>query len=71
VLYCASEGSVDYKGVETTLLVAPLKGFYDIPNNQPNPGTTQFRISYVDTPENMAKVPELFVSLLRDYEANR
>jgi aspartate aminotransferase len=71
VLYCASEGSVDYKGVETTLLVAPLKGFYDIPADQPNPGTTQFRISYVDTPENMAKVPEIFVSLLRQYEANR
>lgn len=71
VLYCASEGSVDYKGVETTLLVAPLKGFYDIPADQPNPGTTQFRISYVDTPENMAKVPEIFVSLLRKYEANR
>lgn len=71
VLYCASEGSVDYKGVNTTLLVAPLKGFYDIPEGKDNPGSTQFRISYVETPENMLKVPELFVKLLRQYEASR
>ncbi len=71
VLYCAQEGSVDYKGVQTTLLVAPLKGFYDIPAGEKNPGSTQFRISFVETPENMAKVPELFVKLLRQYEANR
>ena len=71
VLYCASEGSVDYKGVNTTLLVAPLKGFYDIPEGQNNPGSTQFRISYVETPENMLKVPELFVKLLRKYEESR
>ncbi len=71
VLYCAGEGAVDYKGVNTTLLVAPLKGFYDIPEGQDNPGSTQFRISYVETPENMLKVPELFVKLLRQYEASR
>lgn len=71
VLYCAGEGSVDYNGVETTLLVAPMKGFYDIPEGENNPGSTQFRISYVETPENMLKVPELFVKLLRQYEANR
>lgn len=71
VLYCAQEGSVDYNGVQTTLLVAPLKGFYDIPAGEKNPGSTQFRISFVETPESMAKVPELFVKLLRQYEANR
>lgn len=71
VLYCAGEGSVDYNGVKTTLLVAPLKGFYDIPEGKNNPGSTQFRISYVETPENMLKVPELFVKLLRQYEASR
>ena len=71
VLYCAGKGSVDYNGVETTLLVAPMKGFYDIPEGENNPGSTQFRISYVETPENMLKVPELFVKLLRQYEANR
>ncbi|WP_326910882.1 pyridoxal phosphate-dependent aminotransferase [Sedimentibacter sp. MB31-C6] len=71
VLYCAQEGSVNYNGVETTLLVAPLKGFYDIPAGENNPGSTQFRIAFVETPENMEKVPELFVKLLRQYEASR
>lgn len=71
VLYCAGEGSVDYNGVETTLLVAPMKGFYNIENDEDNPGKTQFRISFVESPENMAKVPELFVKLLRKYEAQR
>lgn len=71
VLYCAQEGSVNIDGVETTLLVAPLKGFYDIPAGETNPGSTQFRISFVETPENMAKIPELFVKLLRQFEAQR
>ena len=71
VLYCAQEGSVNIDGVETTLLVAPLKGFYDIAKGDKNPGSTQFRISFVETPENMAKVPELFVKLLRQLEASR
>lgn len=71
VLYCAGEGSVDLNGVESTLLVAPLKGFYDIPQGGNNPGNTQFRISYVETPENMLKVPELFVKLLRKFEESR
>lgn len=71
VLYCAEEGSVDLNGVETTLLVAPMKGFYDIPNGQANPGATQFRISYVETEEKMAMIPELFLKLLKQFEAQR
>lgn len=71
VMYCAEEGSVDYNGVETTLLVAPLKGFYDLKPGEFNPGSTQMRIAFVETPENMEKVPELFVKLLRKYEATR
>lgn len=71
VLYCAGEGSVVVDGVETTLLVAPMKGFYDIKKNEKNPGSTQFRISFVETPENMAKIPQLFVELLRNFEAQR
>lgn len=71
VLYCAGEGAVNLNGVETTLLVAPMKGFYNIPEGEPNPGSTQFRISFVESPENMAKVPELFVELLKQYEARR
>lgn len=71
VLYCAENGSVEFEDVETTLLVAPMKGFYDIENDDENPGRTQFRISFVETPENMMKVPDLFVKLLRQYEAQR
>lgn len=71
VLYCAQEGAVNINGVDTTLLVAPMKGFYDIKAGEKNPGSTQFRISFVETPENMAKIPELFVSLLRQFEAQR
>lgn len=71
VLYCAQEGSVDLDGVETTLLVAPMKGFYETKAGKENPGKTQFRISFVETPEKMAKIPELFVKLLQQYEANR
>ena len=71
VLYCAQEGSVKIDGVETTLLVAPMKGFYNTNKGEQNPGSTQFRISFVETPEKMAKVPELFVKLLRQFEAQR
>lgn len=71
VLYCAQEGSVDLNGVDTTLLVAPMKGFYNVKEGEQNPGSTQFRISFVETPENMAKIPELFVNLLKQFEAQR
>ncbi len=71
VLYCAQEGSVVVDGVETTLLVAPMKGFYNVKSGEKNPGSTQFRISFVESPENMAKIPELFVTLLRQFEAQR
>lgn len=71
VLYCAHDGSVNIDGVDTTLLVAPMKGFYNVAKGSVNPGTTQFRISFVESPESMAKVPELFVKLLRQFEAQR
>jgi len=71
VLYCAQKGAVECDGVETTLLVAPLKGFYDPSLGDKNPGKTQFRIAFIETPENMNKVPELFVKLLKQYEAQR
>lgn len=71
VLYCAGEGAVDINGVETTLLVAPMSGFYDIDAGAENPGSTQFRISFVETPDKLAQIPELFVKLLRQYEAQR
>jgi aspartate aminotransferase len=71
VLYCAGEGAVDLDGVQTTLLVAPMKGFYNIDKGENNPGSTQFRISYVEAPESMLKVPELFVKLVKQFEASR
>ncbi|MCX7885080.1 MAG: aminotransferase class I/II-fold pyridoxal phosphate-dependent enzyme [Caloramator sp.] len=71
VLYCAQQGSVNIDGVETTLLVAPMKGFYNVKDGEDNPGKTQFRISFVESPEKMAKVPELFVKLLRQFESQR
>lgn len=71
VLYCAGEGKVSIDGVETTLLVAPMKGFYNVAEGEHNPGSTQFRISFVESPENLAKVPELFVELLKQFEAQR
>ncbi len=71
VLYCAGQGSVILDGVETTLLVAPMSGFYDIGDGADNPGRTQFRLSFVETAENMAKIPQLFVALLEQYEARR
>jgi len=71
VLYCAGEGAVDINGVETTLLIAPMTGFYDIEEGAENPGSTQFRVSFVEAPEQLAQIPELFVKLLRQYEAQR
>lgn len=71
VMYCAKEGSVNIDGVDTTLLVAPMPGFYDVKDNQTNPGMTQMRIAYVEQEENMLKVPKLFVELLRSYESHR
>ncbi len=71
VLYCASEGSVDLDGKQTTLLTAPMSGFYTVADGEPNPGRTQMRIAYVEPPERMALVPPLFAELFKKYEATR
>lgn len=71
VLYCASEGAVELNGERQTLLVAPMAGFYSIPEGEPNPGRTQMRISYVETPDRMALVPPLFAELFKKFEADR
>lgn len=68
VHYCASLGKVELDGEEMTLLVAPMAGFYSIPEGSPNPGRTQMRIAYVEAPEVMDKVPYLFVELLKQYQ---
>lgn len=67
VLYCARIGKIQSKGVEKTLLVAPMAGFYSTRSGEPNPGKTQMRIAYVEPPEVMAEVPYLFAQLLHDF----
>ena len=56
---------------EYTLLVAPMKGFYKPGEGKENPGKTQMRVAYVETPERMKLVPELFARLFLEYEQKR
>lgn len=65
--YCATQGKVEIEGKNFTLLVSPMSGFYNVEKDQDNPGKTQMRIAYVETPENLEKVPKLFIELLRQY----
>ena len=67
VLFCARTGSVDVAGRQMTLLTAPMAGFYSVEAGAPNPGRTQMRIAFVDTPERMKLVPELLAGLLEQY----
>ena len=58
-------------GKYATLLVAPMAGFYKSSEKGKNPGLTQMRIAYVETPERMKLVPLLFAELFKQYEALR
>ena len=69
VMWCATKGSVKLDGRELTLLTAPMAGFYSVPEGAPNPGRTQMRVAYVETPERMTVIPELFAGLLKAYLA--
>jgi len=71
VMYCTKRGKIELDGKEYTLLVAPMKGFYKVNEEKPNPGKNQMRIAYVETPERMKLVPELFARLFLEYENNR
>ena len=71
VMYCAKKGKVDIDGSPTTLLVSPMIGFYNTQEGKEKQAKTQMRIAYVETPENMRKVPELFSKLLQQYEEQR
>jgi aspartate aminotransferase len=71
VLFCAQEGSVEVDGQQLTLLTAPMAGFYSVPAGEANPGRTQMRIAYVETPERMELVPELLAGLLKKYLARQ
>ena len=66
-LYCAAKGKVKLKGGYYTLLVSPMSGFYSCEKGEENPGRTQMRIAYVETPENLEKGPVLLQRLLRQY----
>jgi aspartate aminotransferase len=71
VLFCASEGRVELNGQDLTLLTAPMTGFYSVPEGVANPGQTQLRIAYVESPARMQLVPPLLADLFHQYEANR
>ncbi len=71
VLFCASEGGVDIDGRRMTLLTAPMAGFYNVEPGQENPGRTQLRVAYVETPERMRLVPRLLAELFGEYERRR
>ena len=71
VLYCAERGSVQVEGEPWTLLTAPMEGFYSVAPGAPNPGRTQLRVAYVESPKKMQEVPALFAELFRQFEAQR
>lgn len=69
VMYCARQGKVNLEGTDYTLLVAPMSGFYSVAPGQENPGRTKMRISFVETPANMKRIPALFKTLFEQYRA--
>lgn len=71
VTYCAEQGKVNINGNDITLLVSPMAGFYAVKAGEKNPGRTQMRIAYVDSPERMKLVPELFAKLFEEYNSKR
>ncbi|MFG0317314.1 MAG: pyridoxal phosphate-dependent aminotransferase, partial [Planctomycetota bacterium JB042] len=56
VTYCAEHGRVDVDGVDHTLLVAPMDGFY--PDGD-DAGRTQMRLALVAGEADLANVPRL------------
>ena len=71
VMTSVRTGAVEIDGKKYTLLVSPMADFYDCPPGTPNPGRTQMRIAFVETPEKMELVPRVFAELFRSYCANR
>lgn len=67
VMWCAEEGSVEREGERWTLLTAPMPEFYFSAGAVGNPGRTQMRVAYVESPERMEKVPDLLAGLLEQY----
>lgn len=71
VIWCARTGCCQVGDRKLTLLTAPMSGFYSLPAGTANPGRTQMRIAYVETPETMRLVPGLLADLLAKYAAQR
>ncbi|MHA1110457.1 MAG: aminotransferase class I/II-fold pyridoxal phosphate-dependent enzyme, partial [Promethearchaeota archaeon] len=71
VMYCTKKGKIELDNKEYTLLVAPMQGFYKPDDGKENPGKTQMRLAYVETPERMKLVPELFARLFLEFEFKR
>jgi aspartate aminotransferase len=71
VTFCAEQGKVNIDGNDITLLVSPMAGFYNVKSGENNPGRTQMRIAYVDSPERMKLVPELFTKLFNEYMSSK
>ncbi len=69
VMYCAERGKVELEDGFYTLLTAPMSGFYSASSPANNPGRTQMRLAFVESPERMRLVPRLLVSLLKSYLA--
>ena len=67
IYYCAQRGQVDLRGVKTTLLTAPMSGFYGSEEGMENPGKTQMRIAYVEPESVLADIPLLLTQLLKDF----
>lgn len=67
VQYCAERGRVAVAGRDRTLLTAPMADFYAARGR--NPGTRQLRLAFVEPPEKMALVPELFSRLYTEFLA--
>jgi len=65
VRYCARRGRARVGGRELTLLVAPMEGFF---LSRRDLAKTMMRLAYVESPERMRLVPELFERLLRGFE---
>lgn len=68
VLFCAQQGYTLIDNQKYTVLTSPMSGFY---NNKENPGKTQMRISFVESPEQMKLVPYIFAELFKQYENTR
>jgi aspartate aminotransferase len=71
VNYCTKFGKVAIEGKQYTLLVAPMEGFYNALPSSPNPGVSQLRVAYVESPAVMKLVPHLFTQLFQEYEHKR